>query len=140
MKKRLAATAIALVVGAGAVHATGMQGGSLSGWYEGAFQKERERIAGFAGEEMTRLLAGIGAFALEAGEWAEEQIVSLTETEEERAKRELEAREAEIRSQLESTAARLEEDLKDGITDHEQLEAEIESDVTRLLEEILNEH
>ncbi|MET3575006.1 hypothetical protein ACFFIY_04880 [Bhargavaea ullalensis] len=140
MKKRLAATAIALVVGAGVVHAASMPASSLSGWYEGAFQKESEKLAGAAGEEMARLLAGIGAKVLEAGEWAEEQVVSLTETEEQRAERELNARTAEIQSQLEQTASRLEAELKESTTDSKQLEAEIEADVTRILEEVLNEH
>ena len=133
MKKRLTASVIALIVGAGAVHATGMNTGSLSGWYEGAFQKESERIAKAAAGEMAGMLA-------DAGEWAEDQIVSWTETEEQRAERELNARVAEIRSQLDSTAARLDTELKDGIADPRELEAQIEADVNRLFEEILNEH
>ncbi|SIT71450.1 hypothetical protein [Edaphobacillus lindanitolerans] len=140
MKKRLTASVIALIVGAGAVHATGMNTGSLSGWYEGAFHKESERIAKAAAGEMAGMLADAGMFVLEAGEWAEDQIVSWTETEEQRAERELNARVAEIRSQLDSTAARLDTELRDGIADPRELEAQIEADVNRLFEEILNEH
>jgi len=138
MKKKLTATVFALIAAAGVVHAYAT--GSLSGWYEDAFQKESEGITAAAEDKAAQMLADIGIFVMGTQKNLADGIVKLTETEEERAAREMQARRAELEAELETAAADIEEDLKDGITDRNHLEAEVESDVIRILEDVLSEH
>lgn len=138
MKKKLTATACVLIAGAGVVHAQAT--GSLSGWYEDAFQKESEEITVLVEDKAAHMLADLGTFVMETQRNLSEEITKLTETEEERVARELKAQQAELEADLKTAAAAIEKDLENGITDRDHLEAEIESDVHRLLEDVLNEH
>ncbi|SEI81687.1 hypothetical protein SAMN04488127_0538 [Bhargavaea ginsengi] len=137
MKEKLAVTAFALIAVAGTMHAHAS--GSLSGWYEDAFRKEREGIAAAAEQQAAKLLADFGTYVMSSKDRLTADILSLAETEEERVARELEAHRLKLEAELEQSAAAIREDLKDG-TAGKQLEAEIESDVNRILEDVLSEH
>ncbi|MFC7363969.1 MULTISPECIES: hypothetical protein [Bhargavaea] len=137
MKNRLTVTAFTLIAVAGTMHA--YASGSLSGWYEDAFRKESEGIAAEAEQHTAELLADFGTYVMSAKNRLGADILDLGEAEEERVARELEAHRLKLEAELKQSAAAIKEDLKDG-TAGKQLEAEIESDVNRILEDVLSEH
>ncbi len=128
-----------LLVSAGTIYANGNPAQNLLDWYENSLQKKSEELGVATATGMIVVFKEVNSFLKESKKDTDTAIVNVSDQQVIEAKAGIEAYQFETSKDLNETVAELKDVNFDNYVDGLNIEAEIERDFEKMIEEVFNE-
>ena len=128
-----------LLVSAGTIYASGNPAQNLVDWYEDSFQKKGEELGAATATGMVSVFKEVNSLLKESEKDTDTAIVNLSDQQVIEAKAGIEAYQFDTSKDLYETVAELKNVNFDNYVDGLNIEAEIEQDFEKMIEEVFNE-
>lgn len=130
---------LTLLLSAGTIYASSNSAQNLSAWYKEAFQKESEKLGATTATGMLLIFKEVNNFLEESKENIDETLAFFRDEKVENAKNGIEEYQGQTIKSLNDTAVELKNINFDDYVDKLNIEAEIEQDFEKMVEEVFSE-
>lgn len=128
-----------LLIGAGTIYANANPGQNLSEWYKNAFHKESEKLGTATATGMILVFKEVNDFVKESKKDIDDVLASFRDDKVKEAESVIEKYQADTINSLNATVIQLENVNFDDYVDKQDIEAQIDQEFEKMVEDVFSE-